>query len=131
MAGLRVAVKDNFDLEHANTSLCSLPYHKLYPPVMKTAACIEQLEEAGAVVVGKAKLCSFASWEEPLETIDYPAPMNPRADGLLSPGGSSSGSGAAIAAYDWLDIAVGSDSMYILLNLSMVNAHAGISYSYW
>jgi Asp-tRNAAsn/Glu-tRNAGln amidotransferase A subunit and related amidases len=31
-------------------------------------------------------------------------------DGYQSPGGSSSGPGAGIASYDWLDIAVGSDT---------------------
>lgn len=48
--------------------------------------------------------------EEPLECIDWPTPWNPRADGYQSPAGSSSDSGVAIAAYDWLDIAIGSDS---------------------
>lgn len=45
-----------------------------------------------------------------MEYIDYQAPWNPRADGYQSPGGSSSGSAAAIASYDWLDIAIGADS---------------------
>lgn len=31
-------------------------------------------------------------------------------DGYQSPGGSSSGPGAGVASYDWLDIAVGSDT---------------------
>ena len=110
MSGLRVAIKDNFDLQGSKTSLCSRAYYELHPPKTMTAPCIQQLERLGAVIVGKTKLTSFATWEEPTESIDYPAPWNPRADGFLTAGGSSNGSGAAIATYEWLDIAVGSDS---------------------
>ena len=55
-------------------------------------------------------MVSFAATEEPLECVGFQAPWNPRADGYQSPAGSSSGSGAAIASYPWLDIAIGSDS---------------------
>lgn len=48
--------------------------------------------------------------EEPTECVDFQAPFNPRADGYQSPAGSSSGSGAAIASYDWLDITIGTDT---------------------
>ena len=48
--------------------------------------------------------------EEPTEAIDFPAPFNPRGDGYQSPAGSSSGSASAIAAYDWLDFAIGTDT---------------------
>ena len=47
---------------------------------------------------------------EPTQTIDHLAPFNPRADGFQSPSGGSSGQPSAVATYDWLDIAVGSDS---------------------
>ena len=110
MAGLRIAVKDNFDLQGTKTSLCSRAYCDTYPPKRESAPCIQRLIDSGAVIVGKTKLTSFATWEEPTESIDYQAPWNPRADGFLSAGGSSNGSGAAIGAYDWLDIAIGSDS---------------------
>ncbi|KAI4206151.1 MAG: hypothetical protein LQ348_001065 [Seirophora lacunosa] len=58
----------------------------------------------------RAQSPSFAATEEPLECVDYQAPWNPRANGHQSPAGSSSGSGAAIASYSWLDIAIGSDT---------------------
>jgi Asp-tRNA(Asn)/Glu-tRNA(Gln) amidotransferase A subunit family amidase len=48
--------------------------------------------------------------EHPMQSVDYQAPFNPRADGYLITGGSSGGTAAAIAAYDWLDIALCSDS---------------------
>ncbi|KAJ8110763.1 hypothetical protein OPT61_g6474 [Boeremia exigua] len=110
LRGWRIAVKDNFQIQHLRTSACNRAYYELYPPAQKTAACIQRLYQIGATVVGTTKLASFAATEEPMECIDWPAPSNPRADGYQSPAGSSSGSGAAIAAYAWLDITVGSDT---------------------
>jgi hypothetical protein len=115
LAGLRIAVKDNFHLKGLRTGLGNKAFLETYPPQGKTASCIQQLVAAGAVIAGTAKLVSFAAWEEPTQCIEYQAPWNARADGYQSPAGSSSGSGAAIGAYDWLDIAIGSDSMSTLL----------------
>lgn len=42
--------------------------------------------------------------------VDQMCPFNPRADGYQQPSSSSSGPGAAIAAYDWLDNTIGSDT---------------------
>jgi Asp-tRNA(Asn)/Glu-tRNA(Gln) amidotransferase A subunit family amidase len=50
--------------------------------------------------------------EEPIECVHYRAPWNPRADGHQSPAGSSSGSGVAVASYQWIDITIGSDSKF-------------------
>jgi Asp-tRNA(Asn)/Glu-tRNA(Gln) amidotransferase A subunit family amidase len=105
-----VATKDNFHIKNVRMSACNRAYYELSPPPLKTAACLQRLVDLGAVIVGTTKLASFAATEEPIECIDWQAPWNPRADGYQSPAGSSSGSGAAIAAYDWLDIGIGSDS---------------------
>lgn len=110
LAGLRVAVKDNFRIRGIRTSLCNRAYYKLYPPATETAACIEIPCQSGANIVGTTKLASFAATEEPIECVDFQAPWNPRANGYQSPAGRGSGSGVAIAAYPWLDIAIGSDS---------------------
>ncbi|GME43676.1 glutamyl-trna amidotransferase [Neofusicoccum parvum] len=110
VAGLRIAVKDNFHIAGVKTSLCNKAYHALYLAPDRTAACIRRLVDAGAAVVGKTKLASFAATEEPVECVDFSAPWNPRADGYQSPAGSSSGSGAAVAAYAWLDVTLGSDT---------------------
>jgi len=112
LAGVRVVVKDNFHLQGLKVSLCNRAYYDTYPPSENTAVCLQRLIDLGATIIGQAKLNSFGVWEEPTEYIDYQAPWNPRADGYQSPGGSSTGSGAAIAAYDWLDIGIGSDSKY-------------------
>lgn len=99
------------------TSLYNRAYYQTYPPRPKTATCIQQLVDAGAVLIGKTKMISFGCWEEPTEYIDYQAPWNPRGDGYQSPGGSSSGSAAAIGSYNWVDIAIGSDSNKTLTGL--------------
>jgi Asp-tRNA(Asn)/Glu-tRNA(Gln) amidotransferase A subunit family amidase len=109
-AGLRVVIKDNIDLRGIKTSAGNQAFYDTYPPKAETASCVQRLIDLGMVVVGKTKMNSFGNWEEPLEYIDYQCPWNPRGDGYQSPGGSSSGSAAAIASYDWLDIAIGTDS---------------------
>jgi Asp-tRNA(Asn)/Glu-tRNA(Gln) amidotransferase A subunit family amidase len=109
--GLRIAVKDVFHMKGLRTSVCNRAYHNFYPPQDATAPSLTRLVECGALLVGKTHLSSFAWKEEPTECIDYQAPFNPRGDGYQSPAGSSSGSGAAIASYDWLDFTIGTDSM--------------------
>lgn len=52
--------------------------------------------------------------EHPTQSVDYQAPFNPRGDGYLIAGGSSGGNAAGVAAYDWLDLSICSDSMPIL-----------------
>ena len=110
LEGWRIAIKDYFHVKGVRTSACNSAYYELYPPASETAVCLTALVDAGAILVGKTKLASFTATEEPVECIDWQAPWNPRADGYESPAGSSSGSGAAIAAYHWLDISIGSDS---------------------
>ncbi|KAJ5481278.1 amidase [Penicillium sp. IBT 31633x] len=64
----------------------------------------------GAIVIGKLKSTQFGESEwATSDWVDYHAPWNPRADGYQTPSASSSGSGAAIAAYDWLDLSTGTD----------------------
>lgn len=121
LSGWRIAVKDIFQVEGIKTSVCNRAYHELYPPAPKTAACVEILQQKGAHILGTTKLAAFAATEEPIECVDYQAPWNPRADGYQSPAGSSSGSGVAVASYDWVDVAIGSDSKLSLLLVSRHN----------
>lgn len=108
--GIRIAVKDIFDLCGLRTSVGSLPYYQLYPPSLQTAEAVARLISMGADVVGKLAMSAFALQEHPMESVDYQAPVNPRGDGYQIPGGSSSGGGAAIASYEWLDLALVTDS---------------------
>lgn len=71
-------------------------------------------------MVDKTRLSSLISKEHPTEAVDYSAPSHPRGDGYQSPAGSSSDSAAAIGSYDWLDVAIGTDSEY-----SIADGHYG------
>ena len=115
LAGFRVVVKDNIHLKGLKTSVGNRAFYDTYPPREESAESIQMLADRGAIILGNTKMTSFANWEEPVDYVDYQAPWNPRADRHQSPGGSSSGSAVAIASYEWLDIAVGTDSESILL----------------
>ncbi|KAF2002320.1 hypothetical protein P154DRAFT_431306 [Amniculicola lignicola CBS 123094] len=69
------------------------------------------LIDLGAVVVGKTKTTQFALGERPTaDYVDQLAPFNPRGDGYQHPQGSSCGTGASVASYEWLDFGTGSDT---------------------
>jgi len=74
--------------------------------------------DAGAIIVGKTKLQAMIMREEPLECVEFAAPFNPRGDGYQVPSGSSHGSAAGIASYDWLDFSLGSDSKWFAVATS-------------
>ncbi|CAI7644129.1 unnamed protein product [Penicillium manginii] len=111
LAGYRVAVKDQYAIKGLITTFGSRSYAMTYPPSNATSEVIQNLIDLGAIIVGKTKLSLFAS---PLFTVaqwpDYSLPFNPRGDSYLIPGASSAGSGAAMAAYGWLDYSIGEDT---------------------
>jgi Asp-tRNA(Asn)/Glu-tRNA(Gln) amidotransferase A subunit family amidase len=86
--GLPIGVKDNFDTADLPTSYGSPIYAGCRPA--RDADAVRRLRHAGALVVGKTKLAEFA-WMHPSDT------LNP-VDRTRSPGGSSSGSAAAVGA---------------------------------
>jgi Asp-tRNA(Asn)/Glu-tRNA(Gln) amidotransferase A subunit family amidase len=88
LKGAAVAVKDIFDTAHLATEYGSAIYRG-HRPVTPSAAA-QSIERAGGVVLGKSVTTEFAFLEPPPTS-------NPRAP-LRTPGGSSSGSVAAIAA---------------------------------
>ena len=110
--GLRVTVKDNYHLAGVHTTLGSRSYAKLYGPQSQTSELVKRLVDLGAVIIGKTKMGAYAGSEVPPEKcIDYFPPWNPRGDEYQGPSGSSSGTGASVASYPWVDIALGTDSM--------------------
>ncbi|KAK6527912.1 hypothetical protein TWF281_009176 [Arthrobotrys megalospora] len=110
LSGKRVAIKDIISLQNLPTSASSKAYASYHGPAPKTAAAIERLISLGAVIIGKTKTTQFANGETARDWIDYQCPFNPRADGYLDPAGSSTGSAVAVAGYEWVDFAVGTDS---------------------
>ena len=85
--GVPVGVKDIIDTRDLPTEFGS-PIHSGRRPAAD-AACVARLREAGAVILGKTRTTEFAYFH-PAETRN---PLDPS----RTPGGSSSGSAAAVA----------------------------------
>jgi Asp-tRNA(Asn)/Glu-tRNA(Gln) amidotransferase A subunit family amidase len=86
--GLPVGVKDVIDTADLPTAYGSPIYAGHRPD--RDADCVAWLREAGAVVLGKTVTTEFATYEPP--------PTANPLDPARTPGGSSSGSAAAVAA---------------------------------
>ncbi|KAF5540760.1 glutamyl-trna amidotransferase [Fusarium mexicanum] len=111
LAGVRFAVKDLFSLAGIKKSNGNRAWWNLYPSANQTAIAIQNLIDAGAIIIGTQKLSQFANGAVPTaDWVDYHAPFNPRGDGYNDPSSSSAGASASIASYSWLDIVVGSDT---------------------
>ncbi|KXJ93611.1 amidase signature domain-containing protein [Microdochium bolleyi] len=110
LAGVRLGIKDIYDLNGIKTGAGSRAYYSIYPEASATADPVQGLIEAGAIVIGKMKTTQFAGPENARDAIDYQAPFNPRGDGYQEVGSSSSGPASGMASYEWLDLALGSDT---------------------
>ncbi|KAF2815318.1 amidase signature enzyme [Mytilinidion resinicola] len=129
LEGLRFAVKDIFEIEGLRTTVGCRAYYALSKTAPKTAPTVQKLIDAGAQLVGTLKLGSLITREEPTESADYQAPFNPRGDGYQSAWSSSGGSGAAIAAYDWLDFTISTDTTGSSRRPALANGCFGIRVS--
>lgn len=79
LAGVRLAVKDLYDLKGVKTSGGNRALFEMTTAANATAAAVQRLIDAGAVVVGKNKLSEFAyAGQYHLDHIDYLIPFNPR-----------------------------------------------------
>lgn len=99
LAGLPLAIKDLFCTEGVRTTAASRMLENFVPPYESTVTA--KLRAAGAVFLGKTNLDEFAMGSSNMTSAFGPA-VNPwrRADDPrpLTPGGSSGGSAAAVAA---------------------------------
>lgn len=113
LGGIRVSIKDNFALAGIRSTIMNRAYTELYGPKNASAKYVQKLIDLGATIVGKTKMSAFASAEEPIDQwIDYYCSFNPRGDKYQSLSGSTTGGAAALAGYDWLDVSIGTDSMF-------------------
>ena len=110
--GKRIAVKDIFDISGVPTIAGSRSYELYIGDATATASSIKDLIDLGAVIVGKTKTTQFASGEFARDWVDFQCPFNPRGDGYFETGCSSAGSAVGVAAYEWLDYTIGSDSEF-------------------
>lgn len=107
LAGLTFAAKDIFDIAGHITGGGNPDWQATHPPAERTAWIVQRLVDAGATMVGKTHTDELTRGILG-ENAHYGTPVNPRAPGRV-PGGSSSGSAAAVAG-GLVDFALGSDT---------------------
>ncbi|KOG34181.1 amidase [Streptomyces resistomycificus] len=103
LLGVPVAVKDDMDVAGEPTAFGC---RGEFPPVAEDGEAVRRLRAAGAVIVGKTNTCEFGQWPF-TEGPAFGATRNPWST-EHTPGGSSGGSAAAVAA-GLVPAALGSD----------------------
>ena len=104
--GIPIMIKDNIGTVDMPTTAGSLTLKDFVPA--EDAFIVRRLKEAGALILGKTNMHEFAIWGETISSI-LGQTMNPY-DHTRTPGGSSGGSGAAVAASFCLG-ALGTDTV--------------------
>lgn len=107
LAGLRLAVKDIYDVAGYRTGCGNPQKYQQASPASATAPAVQALLDSGARFVGKTQTDELAFSLMGLNA-HFPSPVNPAAPDRVT-GGSSSGSAAAVAG-GLADIAAGSDT---------------------
>jgi len=103
LLGVPVAIKDDVDIAGEVTAMGTGAYG---PPKNHDAEEVRKLREAGAVIIGKTSVPELCMWPF-TESLTFGATRNPWDIGR-TPGGSSGGSAAAVAA-GLAGLALGSD----------------------
>lgn len=107
LAGKTFVVKDLFHIAGHKVSNGNPDYYDWVEPKTKTSPAVQALLDAGGDMVGLT-VCDEFFYSLTGANAHYGTPVNARAPGRL-PGGSSSGSAAAVGA-EMCDFALGSDT---------------------
>ena len=107
LSGLAFAAKDLFDIAGHVTGAGNPDWLALHSPASRTAPVVQALVDAGADMVGKTHTDELSRGILG-ENAHYGTPTNPNAPGRV-PGGSSSGSAAAVAG-GLVEFAIGTDT---------------------
>jgi aspartyl-tRNA(Asn)/glutamyl-tRNA(Gln) amidotransferase subunit A len=92
--GLPIGIKDFYDTAGIRTTAAFEHFRNRVPG--RDAACVEELKKAGAIIIGKTNMHTLGMGTTGLESCFGPV-KNPW-DAKYIPGGSSSGSAAAVAS---------------------------------
>lgn len=107
LSGLTFAAKDVFDVAGYVTGCGNPTWAATHQAADATSPVVEALLDAGASLVGKT-IADEMAFSLNGENVHFGTPVNPRAPGRL-PGGSSSGSAAAVAG-GAVEVALGTDT---------------------
>jgi amidase len=107
LTGLTFGVKDLIDIGGTVTGCGNPDWARTHTPAAVNAICVDQLLAAGATCIGKT-VCDELAFSLDGENYFYGTPLNPKAPDRV-PGGSSSGSAAAVAC-GLADFALGTDT---------------------
>lgn len=106
LAGLEFGAKDVFDVAGHKSACGSPEWLASHAPAETTASALQSLLDAGANLAGKTHTDEL-TYSLMGENAHYGTPVNVNAPGRI-PGGSSSGSAAAVAG-NLVDFAIGTD----------------------
>lgn len=118
MHGIPVAVKDQLDVNGAPAEICNLDRNAAKQ--VPDATAVKKLRDAGAIMIGKLAMSNMPS--------DPPQPRNPWNLSRIT-GGSSTGSGAAVAAGLCLG-ALGEDTAGSIRNPASLCGIVGLKATY-
>lgn len=119
--GIPVMLKDNFDTKDMPTTAGSIALNGWVPD--RDAFVTEKLKKAGAIILAKTNLHEFAIWGETISSI-LGQSVNPY-DLTRTPGGSSGGTGASIAANIGI-VGMGTDTINSVRSPASANSLVGI-----
>ncbi|PSR21141.1 MAG: amidase [Sulfobacillus acidophilus] len=126
--GIPVVIKDNLSTaDKMHTSAGSLALKDLHAPF--DAAVVERLRASGAVILGKTNMTEWANFMSDHMKNGYSSRggqvLNPYGPGTVDPGGSSSGSAAAVAA-GLAGFAIGTETSGSILSPASQHSLVGI-----
>jgi Asp-tRNA(Asn)/Glu-tRNA(Gln) amidotransferase A subunit family amidase len=119
--GVPVLLKDNIETSDMPTTAGSLSLQGF--STGKDADLVKRLKAAGAIILAKTNLHEFAIWGESISSIKGQT-YNPY-DLTRTPGGSSGGTGAALAANFGM-VGIGTDTINSIRSPSSANNLVGI-----